>query len=156
MANIKLSKRKAGKIAYIAHTGSYKDVPYDEIYSKLYGWAKENKAKPGFKALGIFMDDPEKVPTEKCRSEIGIPIYGSGPETEEIKLKTLPEMDVAVMKFKGESDDYIKAYHEIAEWIKANGYDWAGPCIEEYTKKPKVKGGKTIMFANIQVPVIKK
>ena len=156
MAKIKLSKRKGGKVAYISHTGAYSEVPYDEYYPKLYAWAKQNKAKPGFKALGIFMDDPESVPPEQCRSEVGIPIYGDGPETDEIKMKTLPDMEVAVLKFKGESEDYQKAYREIAEWITANGYDWAGPSIEEYTKKPKQKDGKTIMFANIQVPVKKK
>lgn len=156
MAKIKVKTRKGGKVAYIAHTGSYMKVPYDELFGKLYGWAKQNKVRPGFKALGIFMDNPEKTPPEQCRSEIGISIYGDGPETDRIKVKTLPDMEVAVMKFKGESEDYMKAYNEIGEWTEANGYEWAGPCIEEYTKKPKVKDGKTIMFANIQVPVKRK
>jgi len=37
-----------------------------------------------------------------------------------------------------------------------NNYEWAGPAVEVYTKKPKVVGGETMIYAEVQVPVRKK
>jgi effector-binding domain-containing protein len=37
-----------------------------------------------------------------------------------------------------------------------NGYEWSGPAIEVYTKKPKIVGGETIIYGEIQVSVTKK
>lgn len=156
MVKVKVKKRKAGRIAYIDHVGEYGDVPYDTYFKQLYSWAKENKVRPGFKPLGIFRDDPESTPPGECRCEIGILIVGEARSSEEIKVKDMPEMDVAIIKHSAPAEEYTKTYGELSKWIEENGYEWAGPAIEVYGKKPKVKGGKTIVYAEIQVPVRKK
>ena len=153
MVKVKIKKRKAGRIAYIEHTGDYGQIPFDEYYDKLYAHAKANKLKPGFKPLAIYFDDPEKTPAEQCRSEVGIPIYGSGQSGDEIKIKELPEMQIAVTKFAAPAEEYPRVYGEIGKWVEENGYCWDGAPIEVYGKKPKMKDGKMIMFSEIQVPV---
>ncbi|UCE37906.1 MAG: GyrI-like domain-containing protein [Thermoplasmata archaeon] len=156
MAGVKIKTINAQKLAYLEHTGDYSSIPYGQYFDKLYAWAKEKKVRPGFKPLGIFHDNPEKTPPEQCRSEIAIPIIGDAESDEEIKVKELPEMEVAVIKHKGSSEEYQNTYKTLGEWIIQNGYEWAGPCMEVYTKKPKVKGEQTIMYATIQAPVKKK
>jgi AraC family transcriptional regulator len=156
MAGIKIKTLKPQKLAYVEHTGDYKSIPYDDYFNQLYAWAKEKKVRPGFKPLGIFHDNPEKTPPEQCKSEICIPIVGEAESDEDIKIKELPSMEVAVTKHKGTSEEYQNTYRQLNEWITKNGYEWAGPAMEVYTKMPKTAGDQTIIYANVQVPVKKK
>ncbi len=156
MAGIKIKTLKPQKLAYVEHTGDYKSIPYDDYFTKLYDWAKEKKVRPGFKPLGIFHDDPQKTPPEQCKSEICIPIVGEAESDENIKIKELPSMEVAVTKHKGSSEEYQNTYRQLNEWITKNGYEWAGPAMEVYTKKPKTVGDQTIIYATVQAPVKKK
>ncbi len=156
MIKVKIKNTKPTRLAYIEHTGDYGNVPYDEYYSKLFSWAKEKKAKPGFKPVGIFYDNPAKTSPEQCRCEIGIPIRAPLSSGAEVKVKELPAMEVATTKFAGPAEDYTKTYNEMGKWIESNGYEWSGPAYEIYGKKPKVKGGQTIMYSEIQVPIKKK
>jgi effector-binding domain-containing protein len=156
MAGVKIKTISAQKLAYLEHIGDYSGIPYDKYFEQLYTWAKKNKVRPGFKPLGIFHNNPEETPPEECRSEVAIPIVGDAESDEEIKVKELPSMEVAIIKHKGSSEEYKNTYKTLENWITENGYDWAGPCMEVYTKKPKVKGNQTIMYATIQAPVKKK
>jgi effector-binding domain-containing protein len=156
MAKVKLKNRKPSKLVYIEHVGAYDKIPYDEYFNKLFSWAKEKNAKPGFKSLGIFHDNPEKTPPESCKSEIGIPILGNPEPEGEIRVKELPAMNVAVYKHKGPSSEYPQSYGALHQWITQNGYEITGPTLEVYTKKPKVKGDQTILYSEIQMPIKKK
>ena len=156
MAGIKIKTIKPQKLAYIEHTGNYSEIPYDEYYDKLYSWAKEKKVRPGFKALGIFHDNPDKTPPELCKSEICIPIVGDVEGDENIKIKELPSMEVAQIKHKGSSKEYQNTYGTLNNWITQNGYEWVGSSMEVYSKKPKTLGEETIIQATIQVPIKKK
>jgi len=159
MEKIKVEKTKPMKIAYIEHVGAYGETPYDEYYSRLYEWAKENKVRPGFSAISICYDDPDKTPPVQCRSEICIPIKGTASPDKEIKIKELPSMEVEVIKHKGPSSEYTNTYSRLSQWIEENGYEWALepiPAMEVYTKKPRVVGGETIIYATVKVPIKKK
>ncbi len=155
MAGIKIKKTKPCKLAYIEHTGDYGAIPYDKYFEQLYAWIKEKNVRPGFKPLGIFHDNPEQTPPEECKSEIGIPIVGEVEAEGDIKIKELPSMEVAVTKYKGGTKEIQETYKKLGEWITENGYEWAGPCMEIYSKKPKVKGEETIVYATVQAPIKK-
>ena len=155
MADVKIKQTKPCKLAYLEHTGDYGHIPYDEYFNRLYAWAKEKKVRPGLKPMGIFHDNPDKTPPEQCRSEIAIPIVGEAEAGEDIKIKELPTMEVAVIKHKGSAKGYQETYKKIGDWIAQNGYEWAGPSMEVYTKTPKIKGDETIIHANVQVPIKK-
>lgn len=152
----KVEKTKPMKLAYIEHMGSYGEIPFDKYVSRLYAWARENKVRPGFKSIGIYLDNPHEKSPNECRSEIGIPIKGTANPDEEVKIKELPSMDVATIKHKGAASKYEETYKKLTEWMEENDYEWAGSAMEIYTKKPKVVGNETIIYANIQAPVKKK
>jgi len=156
MEKIKVEKTKPMMLAYIEHQGSYGEIPFDTYIPQLYAWAKEKKVRPGFKTIGIFYDSPEKKSPAECKSEIGIPIVGAANSDEKIKIKELPSMDVAVIKHKALASKYAETYKKLGEWIEENGYEWIGPAMEVYTKKPKVVGNEKIIYANIQIPIRKK
>jgi AraC family transcriptional regulator len=156
MLKVKVKKTKPMRIAFMEHKGDYGQVPFDQYFTKLFSWAKANKAKPGFKTMGIYFDNPDKTPPQECRCEVALPIYGDPPSGEEVKVKELDGMEVVSTKVAAPADDYPRIYHLIGDWMDRNGYDWAGPSYEIYTKKPKVKGNQTIMYSEIQVPIKKK
>ena len=109
-----------------------------------------------FKSIGIYLDNPDEKPPKECRSELGIPIKGMATPDKEIKIKELPSMEVAVIKHKGPASKYSDTYKRLGEWIEENGYEWVGPTMEVYSKKPKVVGNETIIYATVQAPIKKK
>ncbi len=153
---VKVESRKPMKLAYIEHVGDYGAIPFQRYMERLFGWAKANKVRPGFNPLGIFYDMPSTTPPERCRSEIAIPIYGDAKGEGEVKTKDLPAMKVAAVSFKGPASEYPKTYDALSAWVAENGYEWAGPSIEAYSKKPEQVGGQTIMYAKIMAPVRKR
>ncbi|MBI5000067.1 MAG: GyrI-like domain-containing protein [Euryarchaeota archaeon] len=156
MPEIVVKKREATKIAYVEHTGPYDKIPFDVYIGKLYGFAKENKVMPGFHPFAMYPDDPKVTPPEKLKSEIAITLKGEAVPSKGVKVKILPEMEVAVIKHKAPGTEFPETYRKVMEWVAANGYECSGPCLEIYTKKPTVEGAKTIIYANIQVPIRKK
>jgi effector-binding domain-containing protein len=155
MADIKLKKRKECTVAYIEHVGSYDSIPFDVLMKKLFTWAKENRAKPGFKPLTIYPDDPATTPAASLRSWVGIPIRSVPPQAGEVRTIVLPESQIVTVRFAGPSEEYSNTYRMLAEWAKTQGYECTGPPVESYPRKPKVKGGKTIIYADIHFPVRK-
>ncbi|HLB68115.1 MAG TPA: GyrI-like domain-containing protein [Thermoplasmata archaeon] len=155
-AKVKVEQRKPVKLAYIEHTGAYDDIPFETYIGRLYGWAKKAHVRPGFYPLGVFYDSPGETPPEKCRSEIGIPISGEAPPEGGVRIREIPAMNVAALSFKGQPSEYRNAYRELSAWVSEHGYEWAGPSIEAYTKKPERVRGKTVMYAKIMAPVRRK
>jgi len=132
MEKIKVKKTKPMKVAYIEHVGPYDRIPWDEYMSRLFRWAKEHKVRPGFRGIGIYFDNPEQVSPEECRSEVAIQIN------------------------KGPANQLGEIYRKIGEWMEENGYEWAGPSMEIYSRKPRVVKGEVIISITIQVPIKKK
>jgi len=156
MVKVKLKKRKEISVAYIEHIGGYDTIPFDILIKKLYGWAKENKVRPGFRPLTIYPDDPSTTPAANLRSWVGIPINGNAPQGGEVKTTVMPESLVATYKHAGPASEYSNSYKAIVDWARAESYEFTGPPSESYPKKPRIKNGQTIIYADIQFPVRKK
>ena len=71
-------------------------------------------------------------------------------------VESLPDMEVAILKHAAPSEEYNNSYAALAKWIEENGYEITAPPMEVYTKKPKMKDGKTIIYSDILFPVKKK
>ena len=156
MSKVKIEKRKPITIAYIEHIGPYGNVPFDKYIDRLYGWAKLRKVRPGFYPMAVYHDDPENTPPEKCRTEVAIPVGGEPQGDGEVSVRRIPAMTVATISHKGTTDEYKEVYRLLARWTDDNGYDWDGPPMEVYTRKPKTVDGKVVVSAKIMAPVRKR
>jgi DNA gyrase inhibitor GyrI len=123
--------------------------------SRLYGWAKGQKVMPGFYPMAICIDDPQKTPPEKCRSEIAVSYKGKARAQNGVKIRPLSAMRVATISHKGPATEFKKTYAQLTEWIAMKGYVVSGPSIEVYSKKPEVIGSVTIVYAKVMMPVVK-
>lgn len=155
MSKVKVEKRKPITIAYVEHVGPYCSVPFDKYIEQLYGWAKLKKVRPGFYPMAVYHDDPDTTPAEKCRTDVAIPVGGEPEGDDDVSIRKVPAMTVATISHKGTTEEYKEVYDLLARWVKENGYDWNGPPIEVYTRKPKVVDGKTVIHAKIMAPVRK-
>jgi effector-binding domain-containing protein len=106
--------------------------------------------------MGMYRDNPDAAPPEKCRSEIGITFKGDAKEASGIKIRKIPAMDVATLSHKGPGSEFKNTYAKLMAWIAEKGYEVSGPPMEVYSKKPQVVGGVTILYAKIMIPVKKK
>jgi effector-binding domain-containing protein len=153
---IKVKKRPAGAIAYIEYRGPYGKIPFDEYMGKLYAFAKQAKVRPGWKPFAVYTTDPNTTPEAENVTLVAIDIAKEAPASGEVKVRTLPETEVAVMEHNAPAEEYKKSYAELGKWITDNGYVTAGPPLEIYTGKPKMKDGKMVIFSEIQFPVKRK
>jgi effector-binding domain-containing protein len=128
----------------------------DEYMHRLYGWAKEQKAMPGFYPMSICYDDPANTQPEKCRSEVAISFKGKAEATSGLEIRQLPAMKVASISHKGPGSEFKNTYGKLHDFIAEKGYEISGPPMEVYSKKPKVVKGVTIIYAKIMMPVKKK
>jgi len=111
---------------------------------------------PAGPPMAIFLDEPEEILPGKCRCEVLIPIAGEAKSEEEIKIKEIPSAEVASITHRGPTKDYPKTYEKLHKLINENGYVCTGPVTEIYLSKPKMVGGETVVFSNIQIPVKRK
>ena len=107
------------------------------------------------KVVGLDFDEPQKTPSEKCRSEIAITYKGKGKAQDGLKTKRLSAIKVATISHKAPGAEFKKTYAQLMEWIAKKGYVVSGPPIEVYTKKPEVVGGVTVLYAKVMMPVTK-
>lgn len=149
----KFEERKETMLAYIEHQGPYDDIPWGDLMQELYGWAKDQKVMPGFHPMGLYYDDPQRVPREKCRSDIAITFKGEGKPSGTVLTRRLPAMMVATVSFKGPGSDLGKAYLQLSEYIRDKGHRVVGPSIEIYSKKPEIVDGVIILYSKIMTPV---
>lgn len=156
MTKIKIKDRKESNVLCVQHDGDYKNIPHDEYFKMLKSWAKEHKAKPYSKMMGIFYDDPNKEHEDPLKADIGIPIKSKKPTSGSMHIKYIPSMKVAEAKYKGTHDDIQKTYSEIYDYIREKGYKPAGSPMEIFKGKSKMVDGEKVMKGVIQVPINKK
>jgi len=156
MIKVKVKKRKSGMAACIDHTGAYGSLPFDELIGRLYAWAKDQGARPGFRPFAIYMNNPHETPAEELITRVAIPIGKKGESRDGVEVLDIPEMEVASTRFKGPTEEYSATYSELAKWTEDNGYEVTAPPMEIYTRKPKVVDGKSIIFSEVLFPVKRK
>ena len=66
--NIKTAKLPAGDVMTVTHVGAYDEM--NKTHQAMWAHMKENEIESSMPIWEIYVDDPEKVPAEKVRTEI--------------------------------------------------------------------------------------
>lgn len=105
--------------------------------------------------IGVFFSDPEKVPAEQLRCELGIQVPPEFEAPEGFKVREIQVQTVAYTVLKGPYEEIAEDYRKMFLWMKKNGYRVAGPALEIY-----LKGGPEVppeeCLTEIRIPVMKK
>jgi effector-binding domain-containing protein len=87
--------------------------------------------------------------------EAALPVAGSLPETETVKIKTLPAGTMASLIHKGPFETLEPAYDAMFRWVDANGYQIVAP-TRELTLQYDPNGDPNDYITELQFPVAKR
>lgn len=118
-------------------------------FAKLFAWLGANNLQPLGASLGIFHDDPIKVPVEKLRSELCVPVAPEAKGSGAVEVKEIGDFEAATITYQGDAN-IVPAYNAVYDWLRAQGYRDNGAPIEIYLSKL----GEEIR-AEVYVPIVK-
>jgi len=136
------------RVAYVTQKGPF-DQAIPRGFETLFAWLGAQNLRPQGPSFGIFRDDPAKVPTEKLRSELCVPIPSEVNASGEVKVKTIRRFHAATIIYQGEAN-IAPAYDQVYAWLRAEGYRDVGPAYEIYLSMPGEE-----LRAEVFVPISK-
>jgi len=99
------------RVAFVTEVGPFHQA-IPRGFDKLFAWLGANNLLPMGQSFGIYHDDPAKVPAEKLRSELCVPIAPDVQGSGDVQVKAIPGFDAASIVYQGEAN-ITKAYNEV-------------------------------------------
>ena len=146
MPEIKLFR--AVRAAAIVEVGPFNQA-IPRGFQKLFAWLGSQNLNPMGHSFGIYHDDPAKVPAEKLRSELCVPVAANVQSSSGIQVKEIAEFQAATIMYQGDAN-IVPAYNQLYDWLRAQGYRDAGPLYEVYLSMPGEE-----LRAEVFVPIVK-
>lgn len=155
MAEIQIKEVPAVDVMSLAFTGAYEQT--GDRLDDLLSWMLRAGHPYSDRPLGLFHDDPAKVPQDELRAEVCLPVEEGCQGYEEVERKRLPATTVACMQFTGPYRDLQAVYAEIYKWVSDNGYRAVEgqPCREVYVSLYGEVEEPAQCVTEVQVPVEK-
>jgi DNA gyrase inhibitor GyrI len=149
--DIVIKKTPSYKVASLERVGSEGTEPLRREFQELEKWAKKNKIKTG---KNIFHFHEAGRTPDRYRFEACLEITGN-PKTEgKIKLKNLPPLTVASVKFNPQKVSTRLVYSGIYGWLENNdNYRESGGFSREVYLGNPWKSSWAWSRTEIQVPV---
>ena len=143
------------RVAYIRVSDSFRPGVVVAAAERLVAWADERGLSDG-QWLGYMWDDPDIVPHEKCRYDVGL-VLPRGRDVEcrgEVGCLALPAMRVAQLELRGPIDLELRALDWLfVSWLPTSGYVPAEqPMFEAWTGRPFAHGLEHFELA-VQMPI---
>lgn len=105
-------------------------------------------------ALAIFHDGEFKE--KDVDVEVQLTITGSYSDTEHVKFKTEPSVQVASVTYQGGYEQITQVNTALAKWINDNGYEYDGHMFNIYHVSPNETQNPDEFITEICYPVRKK
>jgi len=120
-------------VAYVRKVGPYAKETCEPAFGELMQWAGPRNYVGPEKVLGIYWDNPEVTPPEKCRFDACIIVpEGTVPEGS-INIQTISGGPYGVCHFEIKSDSFQQAWEDAFAWLCSSGYECNDkPCYELY------------------------
>lgn len=120
-------------VAYVRKMGAYGQEICEQAFGELMRWAGPRGYLQSGTMLGVYWDNPEITPPEKCRTDACISVpQGTDPEGS-IGIQVLSGGPYAVCHFEIQTDSFRKAWEDAFSWLVTGGYECADlPCYELY------------------------
>ncbi len=138
----------ATRVASVTEVGPYRDA-IPRGFDRLFAWLRAQNVQPQGQSLGIFYDDPARVPADQLRSELCVPVAPEVQGSGEVQVKEIAEFEAASLVYEGEAN-ITRAYNEVYDWLRAQGYRDNGPAYEVYLSQPGEE-----LRVELYVPVVK-
>jgi effector-binding domain-containing protein len=129
--NFKVTVRNMEDIhmIYYEFTGPYMNSFND--FGKLMEYVQANNIPVGQNTLGVYYDDPEQVPEDQLRSEIGYVLTDKAEATGDYKYKKIDACK-ALSVWYYSMEEIMPAYNAIGKYAEDNNVEIVGYSIEIY------------------------
>ena len=147
-------KLPARRVAYIRVHRPYEGEHVREAFARLEDWAEARGLADG-QWLGYQWEDPEIVPLEKCRYDVGLEVPNTTSADGEVSITTLPPFEVAEIEIAGSVELELRALDWLFRtWLPSSGYAPAHqPMFEAFKGRPFAHGMEHFEL-RIQLPVV--
>lgn len=114
---------------------------------------KVQQAEPCY-GIAIFHDEGHKEHDPDV--EIQSSVVGEYQDTEHVKFKTVPPLQIASATYKGSYEQIARVNAAVANWVVENGYDFDGKSFCIYHVSPSHTSDPEELVTEVCFPVRKK
>ena len=149
---VELVDLPARRVAYLRVYDPYRPDVVHAATQRFVKWADERGLADG-QWLGYMWDDPDIVPHERCRYDVGLVVGDVRPEGE-IGVLEFPPMRVAQIECRGTIDLELRALDWIfGTWLPESGnLTTDQPSFEAWIGRPFANGLETFEL-HVQIPI---
>jgi AraC family transcriptional regulator len=120
-------------VAYVRKMGPYGKETCEQAFGELMRWAGPRGYLGSGALLGVYWDNPEVTPPEKCRVDACVSVPGDTAPEGQVGIQTISGGPYAVCHFEIQSDSFQQAWEDAFAWLIDGGYECADkPCYELY------------------------
>lgn len=143
----------ARRVAYIRVQRPYEGGVVDAV-TRLLAWAEARGLADG-QWLGYQWDDPEVVPVDKCRYDVGLEVPATVVEDEQVSVTTFDPCTAAEIDIRGSIDVELRALDWFFRiWLPTSGYAPAHqPMFEAWNGRPFAHGMEYFEL-RAQLPIV--
>lgn len=109
---VRLRELPARRVAYLRVFNPFEEGKVKRAALKLIDWARARGLERG-QWLGYMWEEPELVPLEKCRYDVGLEVAPDVALGDEVSEQHFPPMKVAEIEVKGS----IELESRVIEWV---------------------------------------
>jgi AraC family transcriptional regulator len=150
---VRLRELPARRVAYLRVFRPYEEGRVAEATTRLMDWARQRDLASG-QWLGYQWEDPEIVPLELCRYDVGVEIPATARVGGDVSETRFPPMTVAEIDIAGPIDLELRALQWLyGTWLPGSGFaPDHQPGFEAWTGEPFAHG-TTHFELRLQLPV---
>lgn len=144
----------ARRVAYIRVHRPYEGGNASQAVARLLAWAEARGLADG-QWLGYQWEDPEVVPLDKCRYDVGVEVPHDTRAGGEVSINTFPPCLIAEVEIKGTIEAELRALQWLyLTWLPSSGYAPAHqPAFEAWNGRPFAHGMEHFEL-RAQLPVV--
>ena len=156
MMNAEVREMPEYEVAYVRKLGSYNKETCEQAFDELMTWAGPRGYLSSGPMLGVYWDNPEVTPPEKCRIDACVRVpHGTKPEGQ-IGIQIISGGPYAVCHFETKADSFQQSWEEAFTWLVDSGYECDDrPCYELYHNNAEEHPEGKWIF-DICIPLISK
>lgn len=120
-------------VAYVRKIGPYGKETCEQAFGELMQWAGPRGHLASGVMLGVYWDNPEVTPPEKCRVDACICVPNGTTTEGPIGTQIISSGPYAVCHFEIKADHFQQSWEDAFAWIVSSGYECDDrPCYELY------------------------
>ena len=135
--NVQIKEMPEYHVAYVRKMGPYGMEICEQAFGELMRWASPTGHLKSGVMIGVYWDNPEVTPPEKCRVDACISIpRGTIPEAP-IDIQTISGGPYTVCHCEIPFDGFQRAWEDTFAWLVESGHECDDrPCYERYYNNP--------------------